>query len=130
MGSGKSTKARELAVNSEAEIVSRDDLRGHFPALTEAELTLRLVQLARSFLRHGKSVIVDSCNLHPEDEKRWICLANEFEAVFKWIHLPTPVEVCIDRDARRPNPNGEAAINATALQYASRLKAFENGAVL
>jgi predicted kinase len=129
-GAGKSTLARELAVGSKAEVASRDDLRKHFPDLSEGELTIRLVQFARSLLRHNKSVIVDSCNLHSEDEKRWICLANEFEAVFKWIHLPTPVEVCITRDAQRPSPNGEVAINATALQYASRLKAFENGAVL
>ncbi len=130
MGAGKTTLARELGLSPNTEIVCRDDLRNLFPSGSEAELTARLVKVAHTFLRHGKSVVVDSCNLHPDDEKRWINLANEFGAVFKWVHLSTPIELCIERDARRQSPNGSTAITATAALYASRLRAFERGAIL
>lgn len=121
-GSGKSTLARRLASESEAMVVSRDDLRQMIQVLDEAELTIRLIQLSASFLRNRISIVVDSWNLHPADRVRWTELAQLSGAKLNWIHLDVPVEVCIYRDARRPAPNGESAIRSAAEINARQLR--------
>ncbi len=120
-GSGKTTLARQLSARTDAMVVSRDDMRKFLEILDESELTLRLVQLAVSFLRNDISVIVDSQNLHPADRVRWTELARLANAKLYWIHLDVPVEVCIARDAKRPVPNGEATIRTVAALNAVQL---------
>jgi len=126
-GSGKSTKARELQRLYGSLVVSRDDLRRNFSYIGEDELTIRLVQLTRSFLRNGISVIVDSCNLHPQDRDRWTNLAREHEARLYWIHVNTEVEECVRRDAGRATPVGGAAIRADAAMYDQNLRRLDQG---
>lgn len=111
-GSGKSTRARNLASWNYATVVARDDLRKFVETFDEAELTHRLVQLSVSHLRNRTSIIVDSQNLHPADYARWSELARLSGARLVWIHLDVPLNVCISRDAGRPVPIGESFIRA------------------
>lgn len=129
MGAGKSTRALKLSASSLAQIASRDDLRRFFPDADESELTLRLVQFARSILIAGNSVIVDACNLHPHDRVRWTELAEETGAELDWIHISRAADECVRRNAKRLNPVGAEAIYAMAVQYNVQLEAL-NGAAL
>lgn len=121
-GSGKSTRARALAAEGGAAVVSRDDLRKMIQVFDESELTLRLVQLGASFLRAGTSIIVDSWNLHPADYTRWSELAKLSGARLDWIHLDVPLELCIKRDSRRPTPNGESSVRAAYEANAAQIR--------
>ncbi len=120
-GAGKTTYALRLGRTNQATIISRDDIRVHFPELGENGLTIKLVQLAASFLKNQISVIVDSRNLDPVDRVRWIELANLNKAELRWISLRTPTMECVRRDSRRPSPVGEAAITKMAHQYSLNL---------
>lgn len=105
-GSGKSTYALELlASTSNAVIVSRDEMR----RLNEPEdiLSKRLICAATKLLWLGKTVIVDSINLHDHDRIRWETLALVFNVEFVWRIMATDLDTCIKRDGLRSDPVGE-----------------------
>lgn len=113
-GSGKSTWAR---LQPNAVRVSRDELRlmlhGGWTGLPECEDEVTEVQLAtiRTLLHRGRDVIVHDTNLRPADVRLLEGVAVSCRATFgikNFTHVP--LETCIERDAARSEPVGEAVI--------------------
>jgi predicted kinase len=121
-GSGKSTWARaRQARDPNLARVNRDDLRRMlFPDWPhgdpEAEEILTLVQEAaiEVLLEHTSlHVVADDTNLDPQHVQALDLLAHAMDAEFHvqdFTHVP--LDVCIARDAARPNPVGEQVIRA------------------
>lgn len=125
-GSGKSTRARELAKHTGAVVVCRDDLRmmlhgTYWTGQNEPEREVTLAEQAQvaAFLRAGKSVIVDATHLHPRYLRDWAKTARDLGADFVVYDVPTSVETCIARDVaperlRSGKVVGEAVIRKAA----------------
>lgn len=102
--------------------MNRDDLRfnlwGIYYGLTrEQEDRVTDVQTAavRALLERGISVVVDDTHLRLAHAKRWAILARELGATFGVVDVPTPVEVCVERDEARRTA-GERAVGAEVIQ--------------
>lgn len=118
-GAGKSTRAAAIIAETGAVLVSRDDLR--LALRTEIHVGLMngvMETAARVLLEAGHDVTIDAWNLHPGDRATWTSLAQALGAELVWERLDTPLELCIRRDAERPEPNGEARVRAAAATYA------------
>lgn len=122
-GSGKTTRARELVTNSKAILLCRDELRVSYTNLSdEGHLTLAMAAQARFLLSQGYDVVVDSWNLTEWDEDLWRGIAAETLSELCWEHLSVDVNVCVERDAKRPQPIGEACVRNAAEEFSERLK--------
>jgi len=121
-GAGKTTRALEISHAKGAILLCRDELRVSYRSVVdEGHLTLIMASQARSFLQHGYDVVVDSWNLTEGDEALWHELARECACAIRWIHLTTPVELCVERDATRPLSIGAECVRGTAMEFAARL---------
>lgn len=110
-GAAKSTFVAEmLCQNPRLAVAAADDLR--FPEDVPSDITMRLVALSALYLRWGRNVLVDACNLHEHDRIRWETIAWSFGAQLEWITISTPLAKCIEQDAARADPVGAAAILA------------------
>lgn len=120
-GAGKTTRARVLAAEGHY-VVGRDELRAMVARpITEPAVTLLAAASARQLLSVGLNVVVDGWNLTAGDQRLWEQLAAEAGVELVWLHLATPVEECVRRDASRPNAIGAAAVRAAAANHADRL---------
>lgn len=119
-GSGKTTWAREqLHADPEQVIVGRDGLRrmmfGGFTGDPQHEEIVTAVQAATimTLLNRGVPVICDDTNLDPAhvEQLRWVARAAG-SPIYLVDFTDVPVEVCIERDAQRPEGErvGEATI--------------------
>ena len=105
--------------------VNRDDLRamvvsdwphgdaGHEDLLTGVQRNLIIVLLARD-----RDVTVDDTNLRPDVVDRLRRIAAGYGAEFlieDFTHVP--LDVCLERDAARPNPVGEQVIRGMWERY-------------
>lgn len=117
-GAGKSTLARSIAAETDAVLICRDELRVSLVNLDDEELlTMVTMAVARQCLRSGRSAIVDAWNLDQWDRDLWTHVAQTTEAVLDWRYLNTPIDLCIERDSRRPHPVGSARILSAAREY-------------
>lgn len=98
--SGKSTKATELSRKYGYPIVSGDAIRkalhGH-RFIQEAEPMVHTIAeiMARALFHAGHdTIIIDECNVTKKRRKRWI---NNFDCRTEYIHINTPMEICLDR---------------------------------
>ena len=105
--------------------VNRDDLRamlraGRTWSATDEAATARVgdVIIAQALLI-GRSVVVDDTNiaLHAITQVR--AIAEPLGAMVRVYDLDTGVEECIQRDAARINPVGEATIRDLAKQLST-----------
>lgn len=121
-GSGKSTFAKEwLAESPETRVrVNRDGIRWtqgirHGNGTKEQEETVTLIERAivTAALAEGKDAIIDSMNLNNQFTKAWLKLGYPVE----FADFPTPLAVCIERDAARNRTVGEAIIRKIAKRY-------------
>jgi predicted kinase len=122
-GSGKTTWARSQAG---AVRVNRDDLRrmlhGGLVGVGWAEVRVTLAQraLVESFLRAGLDVICDDTNLRARYVRDLTELARDCGAeVAVRDFTDVPLDVCIERDAARAEPErvGEDVIRAMHGRY-------------
>lgn len=125
-GSGKSTYAREWVAEEPGWRVriNRDDTRfelyGKYWDLTRhQEETVTTIQHAKvtAALKSKLSVIVDDTNLRASTLKDWQSKAEKFKIPLKVIDVDTPLEVCIDRDAKRERSVGEDVIRDFHARY-------------
>lgn len=102
-GSGKSTKARELAAQSGAVIVSRDTIRkqtfGRYTNVDEEAVTRLEDAQVKALLDAGKDVIIDNMNLRPSYLRKWARLATKYGADFDHYDILTEAADCIVNDA-------------------------------
>lgn len=136
-GSGKSTWARDVMAANPGQYkrINKDDLRnmldgGKWSRGNEKFVLRMRDQMIIEALALGKSVIVDDTNLHPKHEAHIRQLVKEVygDAVSVEIidsFLDTPLDVCIERDAARPNSVGETVIMNMYLRYIVKPEAPE-----
>lgn len=129
-GSGKSTYAKQLVAEAPNTYkrINRDDLRamfdnGHFTKGNEKFVKQVRDILIIKALEEGKHVIVDDTNLSSTNETRVRQLVHEFNKTHndtvqvEVVEITTPLEECIARDAKRPNPVGAKRIREMHRQF-------------
>lgn len=114
--SGKSTDAvrRVRAARPAGAVVriTKDQIRtmlhdGLHKGRTEGQVVAARNTLVRTFLTSGVDVLVDDTNLNPAHEQALRQMAVEFNANFEVLDFTdVPVDVCVARDAQRPNRVG------------------------
>lgn len=110
--SGKTTWAKEQNVYR----VNKDDLRamlnnGHWSGINEAYVLRIRDMIINLYLGDKNDVCVDDTNLSPKHEARLRQLAKENGADFVIKDFTNvPVDVCIERDRKRPNSVGKRVI--------------------
>lgn len=121
-GSGKTTWAETFAQeNRNFQNFNRDNIRtmlcGSREIWTQGEKFENLVtkiQLAgvEAALKSGYSVVVSDTNLSKRAFEQWVNLARKLnvELELNDSFLDVPLEVCLERDAKRSHPVGEVVI--------------------
>lgn len=112
-GSGKSTRAREIADETGAAVVCRDDLRimlhgTYWSGQNDLEHQVSLAEQAQvdSLLKAGVSVIVDATHLRAKYLRAWAKVATKRGATFHVEDVPTSADVCISMDNYRAATGG------------------------
>lgn len=121
--SGKSTYSKELVSKNHNWVrVNKDDLRammngGVFSGKLEKHIVRTERELVENALKLGKNVIVDDTNFNPNHEIFFRALAYQYSAEVEVKFFDIPLEMCIDRDNKRPNGVGETVIRRMYDQY-------------
>ena len=71
----------------------------------------------------GMDVVIDNMNLDSEEIEYWKDVAKTFNYDLEIKNFFTPLQECIDRDSKRPNPIGEKVIRNTYEKYKDILEA-------
>ena len=136
-GSGKSTAAREYVEQDPEHRIrwNQDDLRNMFGKYWVPSREHMLQPMKVAFLEEamnkGYEIIIDDMNLNPkttkwyEDHVKYYNQLNEhnqYEIEFR--KMNTPLETCLDRDSKRPNPVGAGVIVSTYNRYRETLESW------
>lgn len=124
-GSGKTTWAK---AQEDAWRVNRDDIRGQYTGvwnyndlLMESLVSLLQREMIKELLGADRHVIVDDTNLDWRHVQALAKLATGIRSAVVPVQmkefLHVPVQVCIERDAVRPNPVGRDVIMAMYNKY-------------
>lgn len=112
-GAGKSTRAREIANETGAVVVCRDELRmmlhGTYywstdkavKAVREEQVTTAERAQVVALLKAGISVVVDATHLESRFLRQWVRLATLHGAQFERVDVTTPVDECRRQDHAR-----------------------------
>ena len=131
-GSGKTTWAKEwVAEKPEKRIrLNYDDIRSMLgvywvPGKREQLVKDIFAYSLNQAMSTGYDIVIDNMsNLNPKHQKEYkeyideyndFNEDNKYELEYKW--FDTPVEVCIERDSKRPIPIGEKVIRQQWRQY-------------
>lgn len=68
-------------------------------------------------------VVIDNMNLNSKEIEYWKDVAKTFNYDLEIKNFFTPLQECIDRDSKRPNPIGEKVIRNTYEKYKGILEA-------
>ena len=87
-----------------------------------------IVQIMKSSFISGAAifnmdVVIDNMNLNSEEIEYWKDVAKTFNYNLEIKNFFTPLQECIDRDSKRPNPIGEKVIRNTYEKYKDILEA-------
>ena len=141
-GSGKTTWAKQWALEDPEHRVrfNNDDIRNMLgkywvPSREDLVKSLRSAFLLNS-MSYGFDIVIDNMNLNPKE------LEYYNEVLDQWNHFKgiipdeiklkyeleiknffTPLQECIERDSKRPNPIGEKVIRDTYERYKDILEA-------
>lgn len=128
-GSGKSYYAAELVNEStnQWKRVEKDMLREMVDCSKHSKGNESLIlkardSLIRLWLSEGKHVVVSDTGFAPYHETALRAIAAEFGARFEVKLIDTPLEVCIERDAKRDNPVGAAVIRGMYNKHLAPVK--------
>ncbi|MCK9428756.1 MAG: AAA family ATPase [Candidatus Omnitrophica bacterium] len=118
--SGKTTKARELVLNNpRTKRINRDDLRkmldfGEYSIENEDIIKLLQMRIVEELLVQDYSVVIDDTNIKDITVDWWTIfiksVRSDIEIEVFWID--TPLQECIERDAKRKDSVGENVIKA------------------
>ena len=67
-------------------------------------------------------VVIDNMNLNSKELDYWKDIARMFNYDLEIKNFFTPLQDCIERDSKRPNPVGEEVIRKTYEKYKDILK--------
>lgn len=122
-GSGKSTAAKAFVLEdpNNRVRVNRDDIRLMLgkpfnPAIENLVTEIETASLEAA-MAMGKTVVSDNMNMNPKTISFLEGLANRFGYEIEYRFIYTPLEECIERDSKRPNPVGEKVIRRTYNAY-------------
>jgi predicted kinase len=93
-GAGKSTWVRAHLAGTHV-VVSKD----HWPHARRREARQRRV--VDALLAEGRDVVVDNTNPTPADRAALVAAARAHDAAVRAVYLPAPLQLCLDRNARR-----------------------------
>lgn len=122
-GSGKSTLARKFVLEDPDNRirVNRDDIRlmMGLPFNPKLEKVVTKIETAAlmAAMDTGKDVVSDNMNMNPTTLENYKTLAELFGYKIEYRFIYAPLEVCIERDSKRPNPVGESVIRNTYERY-------------
>ncbi|CCG03904.1 ATP-binding protein [Blastococcus saxobsidens] len=93
-GSGKSSWVGAHLAGTHV-VVSKD----HWPNARRRQA--RQQRVVAELLADGRSVVVDNTNAAPEDRAPLVALARQAGVPVRAVWVDTPLEVCLERNARR-----------------------------
>lgn len=115
-GSGKTTWAKAWVARSKGLVkrVNKDDLREMIDCSmhsrsNEADIIALRNKIISHYLARGYDVVVDDTNLNPGHAIDLRALAG-VNTVFETKRFNTPLEICLERNAKRDKPVPEKAI--------------------
>ena len=140
-GSGKTTWAKQWVLEDPEHRVrfNNDDIRNMLgkywvPSREDLVKSLRSVFLLNS-MSYGFDIVIDNMNLNPKEleyynrvldgwnNPEWVTpdvVKPKYSLEFKDFFIP--LQECIERDSKRPNPIGEEVIRKTYERYKDILK--------
>ena len=128
-GSGKSTWARKWAQEDPSHRVrwNNDDMRllmGQYWVPSREPLLSKIRALfMNTTMDYGFDVVIDDMNLNPHTTEYYEVLVQAYNAthddkyVIEYRLFNTPLDVCIERDAKRKNPIGAKVLTDTYTKY-------------
>ena len=133
-GSGKTTWAKQWVLEDPEHRVrfNNDDIRNMLgkywvPSREDLVKSLRSAFLLNS-MSYGFDIVIDNMNLNPKEFKYYNGVLDgvldvvrpKYSLEFKDFFIP--LQDCIERDSKRPNPIGEEVIRKTYEKYKDILK--------
>lgn len=120
--SGKTTFARKLVEEDTSYVrVNRDDLRNmrgiYWLPKQEKLISQWEYNSIRTALQLGYNVVADSTNLNLATIAALTAIAIDCGAEMEFKLIETDLDVCIERDSRRPNPVGADVIHNFYKRY-------------
>lgn len=124
-GSGKTTWAKAwVAEDPEHRIrINNDDITSMWgqpfgtPGLYERLRMFRQLMITRA-IQDNLDIVVDNMNLSAPSLKEVQEIVKNFDYIIEYKDFTkVPLEVCIERDSKRPNPIGEKIIRETYNKY-------------
>ena len=128
-GSGKSTWARKWAQEDPSHRVrwNNDDMRllmGQYWVPSREPLLSKIRALfMNTTMDYGFDIVIDDMNLNPNTTEYYEVLVQAYNAthddkyVIEYRLFNTPLDVCIERDAKRKNPIGAKVLTDTYTKY-------------
>ena len=147
-GSGKSTFAKQWVLEDPEHRVrfNNDDIRNMLGKYWVTSREPLVYVLKRQFIitsmKMGYDIVIDNMNLNPKEAEFYeqyveahnqtveelrkenkLNLQDDFKYELEFIDFFTPLQECIDRDSKRPNPIGEEVIRKTYEKYKDIIEA-------
>ncbi|SIM48751.1 AAA family ATPase [Mycobacteroides abscessus] len=131
-GSGKTTKAKEIAAQSGAVRVCRDDLRkmlhdNYHTGKTECEDQVTTAERAQvhALLQSGTSVVVDATHLEPRWLRKWAKMAAQYGAEFEVVDITTSALKSAANDVLR-KARGERYVGGEVIERMAKRHPIQN----
>lgn len=131
-GSGKTTKAKEIAAESGAVRVCRDDLRkmlhdNYHTGKAECEDQVTTAERAQvhALLQSGTSVVVDATHLEPRWLRKWAKMAAQYGAEFEVVDITTSALKSAANDVLR-KARGERYVGGEVIERMAKRHPIQN----
>lgn len=127
-GSGKTTWAKQWVLEDPEHRVrfNNDDIRNMLGKYWVPSREPIVTTMKNSFISGAAifrmDVVIDNMNLNSKELDYWKDTAKMFNYDLEIKYFPTPLQECIERDSKRPNPIGEEVIRRTYEKYKNILK--------
>lgn len=127
-GSGKTTWAKQWVLEDPEHRVrfNNDDIRNMLGKYWVPSREPIITTMKNSFISGAAifrmDVVIDNMNLNSKELDYWKDIAKMFNYDLEIKNFFTPLQDCIERDSKRPNPVGEEVIRKTYEKYKDILK--------
>ena len=127
-GSGKTTWAKQWVLEDPEHRVrfNNDDIRNMLGKYWVPSREPIVTTMKNSFISGAAifrmDVVIDNMNLNSKELDYWKDIARMFNYDLEIKNFFTPLQDCIERDSKRPNPVGEEVIRKTYEKYKDILK--------